>query len=74
VIPPRGGITPPPPAVRAPSGAAESGRVAALVAEANAHYARAQAALRAGDFAAYGNEIDALGRTLAELRRVTETQ
>jgi uncharacterized protein len=71
--PPRGGITPPP-AGRAPSGAVESGRVAALVAEANAHYARAQAALRAGDFAAYGNEIDALGRTLAELRRITETQ
>jgi len=67
--PPRGGITPPSPAVRAP----ESGRVAALVGEANAHYARAQAALRAGDFAAYGNEIDALGRTLAELRRITET-
>jgi uncharacterized membrane protein (UPF0182 family) len=73
-VPPRGGNTSPPPAVRAPSGATESGRVAALVAQANAHYARAQAALRAGDFAAYGTEIDALGRTLAELRRITETQ
>jgi len=42
-----------------------------LTAEASAHYERARAALRAGDFAAYGREIDALGRTLAELRRVT---
>jgi uncharacterized membrane protein (UPF0182 family) len=46
-------------------------RVAALVAEASAHYARAQAALRAGDFATYGREIDALGRVLGELRRLT---
>jgi len=44
-------------------------RVAALAAEANAHYERAQAALRAGDFATYGREIDALGRVLAELKR-----
>jgi uncharacterized protein len=55
--------TPPP----APTG----DRVAALVAEANAHYTRAQAALRSGDFATYGSEIDALGRVLAELRRAT---
>ncbi|HEV2439914.1 MAG TPA: UPF0182 family protein, partial [bacterium] len=50
-----------------------SPRVAALVAEANTHYARAQAALRAGDFATYGKEIDALGRALGELRRITGT-
>jgi hypothetical protein len=46
-------------------------RIAALAAEASAHYARAQAALRAGDFATYGREIDALGRVLADLRRAT---
>ena len=51
----------------------EPARVSSLVADANAHYARAQAALRAGDFATYGKEIDALGRTLRELRRITET-
>ncbi len=62
----------------APGGApaapgASRDRVAALVAEANARYARAQAALRSGDFAAYGREIDALGRVLSELRRATGT-
>ena len=51
----------------------ESTQVTSLVAEANAHYARAEAALRAGDFATYGKEIDALGRTLTELRRITGT-
>ncbi|HET7264587.1 MAG TPA: UPF0182 family protein [bacterium] len=61
-----------PPKVPAGRGA-ESAQVASLVAEANAHYARAQAALRAGDFATYGKEIDALGRALTELRRITGT-
>ena len=37
------------------------------------HYERAQAALRAVDFATYGKEIDALGRVLAELKRATES-
>jgi uncharacterized membrane protein (UPF0182 family) len=54
-----------------PSGASRS-RVASLAAEASTHYERAQVALRAGDFAAYGKEIDALGRVLAELKRATE--
>lgn len=74
-LPPPGG----PPASAAPGRAAQPGplpgpardRVAALAAEADAHYARAQAALRAGDFAAYGREIDALGRVLRELRQAT---
>ncbi|MHB8732464.1 MAG: UPF0182 family membrane protein [bacterium] len=72
VQPPAGSPSgvPSPPETRA-GGAAESPQVAALIAEANAHYARAQAALRAGDFAAYGKEIDALGRALTELRRIT---
>jgi uncharacterized membrane protein (UPF0182 family) len=57
----------------APGGAngASRERITQLAAEASAHYERAQAALRAGDFAAYGREIDALGRALAELKRVT---
>src|SRR5207245_5403326 len=52
---------------RAPAAPRE--RVSALAAEASAHYERAQAALRAGDFATYGRGIDALGRVLVELRR-----
>jgi hypothetical protein len=70
VRPPAGGPSPP---GTPPGGPAESAQVASLVAAANAHYARAQAALRAGDFAAYGKEIDALGRALTELRRITGT-
>jgi uncharacterized membrane protein (UPF0182 family) len=50
--------------------AVPSTRVAVLVAEANAHYVRALAALRSGDFAAYGREIDALGLVLSELKQV----
>jgi len=69
-----GGVGAPAPG-RAPGGAgsAPSPRVAALVAQANAHYASAQAALRAGDFATYGREIAALGSVLQELRRVSAT-
>jgi uncharacterized membrane protein (UPF0182 family) len=39
-----------------------------LVEQANAQYARARAALRQGDFATYGREINALGVTLERLR------
>src|SRR5207253_289522 len=68
-----------PPAAAPPAGpaagvsASSRARIAALAAEAGARYDRAQAALRAGDFAAYGREIDALGRVLAELKRATES-
>ncbi|HYM68309.1 MAG TPA: hypothetical protein VEZ44_01830 [bacterium] len=41
------------------------------MAQANVHYARAQEALRAGDYPTYGREIGALGRVLDELRQVT---
>jgi len=41
---------------------------AALIARANAQYAAAQAALRAGDLATFGRQIQALGRTLAQLK------
>ncbi len=62
----------PGPSVSTPSRPSRD-RVAALATEASAHYARAQAALRSGDFAAYGREIDALGKVLQELRRAAGT-
>ena len=68
-------VSTPPGTTPGPAGApgAPRARVAALVTEANAHYARAQAALRAGDFATYGREVDALGRVLRDLRQATGT-
>jgi hypothetical protein len=41
--------------------------VAGLIAYANAHFEAAQAALRAGDFAAYGREIELVRQALAQL-------
>ena len=41
--------------------------VAGLVAYANAHFEAAQAALRAGDFASYGHEIELVRQALAQL-------
>lgn len=57
-----GGITPPP-VVSAPSAA-----VSRLLREAQAQYDRAIAAQRAGNWAEYGREIQALGATLQRLR------
>jgi uncharacterized membrane protein (UPF0182 family) len=54
---PTGGVIPPPP----------TGDVAALIAYANLHFEQAQAALRAGDFARYGQEIAAVQQALALL-------
>ena len=53
-----------PPSVSARPTAAAS----RLIAQANAQYAAAQAALRAGNLAGFAQEIDALGATLARLR------
>jgi len=50
---------------------APSARVSALIAQANADYEAAQAALRAGDFAAYGREVAALGQVLQQLKQAT---
>lgn len=55
-----------PSSAAAPSPAAEGN--AALAAEARAHYERAIAAQRAGDWAKYGEEIRALGETLERMR------
>ncbi len=51
-----------------PSPGTTSAAAAALIARANSQYAAAQAALRAGDLAAFGRQIQALGKTLAQLR------
>jgi uncharacterized protein len=51
-----------------PSPTPSSGALAALIAKANAQYAAAQAALRRGDLAAFGREVQALGATLAQLK------
>ena len=45
-----------------------TGATAALIAKASAQYAAAQAALRRGDLAAFGRQIQALGKTLAKLK------
>lgn len=50
------------------SGGGAATATRALVIEAGGQYDRAQAALRRGDFAAYGKEITALGQTLRQLR------
>ena len=65
-----GGAPPPgtqPGASRAPA-PVTTAATAALIAKANAQYAAAQAALRRGDLAAFGRQIQALGRTLARLK------
>ncbi|MGH9305569.1 MAG: UPF0182 family protein [Acidimicrobiales bacterium] len=48
-----------------------SGSVANLVAQTEADYAKAQADLKAGDFAAYGQDIKAVGADLAQLKAAT---
>jgi hypothetical protein len=50
------------------TGAAPSGAIADLLREAQTHYDRAIAAQRAGNWADYGRELDALGATIRALR------
>lgn len=57
---------PPPGEEPAPAGTIEE-----LIAAANAHFEAAQAAQRAGDWAAYGQEQEALGRVLQQLQVLT---
>lgn len=56
------------------TGAGEGGPLSAqarqLIAQANREFTAAQAALKAGDFAEYGRQIEALQRTLRELDRL----
>ncbi|MCL4465055.1 MAG: UPF0182 family protein [Chloroflexi bacterium] len=58
---PGSGGTPP------PSTTPTSPAVAQLIAQANAQYAAAQEALRAGDLATFAKDIEALGKILAQL-------
>jgi uncharacterized membrane protein (UPF0182 family) len=73
---PKPGTTPSP-TPTASSGPSPSGSpapaqtVAQLIKSASEHYDRAQAALKAGDFATYGSEIRALNDDLARLRALT---
>ena len=62
-VPLPSGAIPPPPA----------GDVSALVAYANLHFEQAQAALRAGDFARYGQEIAAVESALQLLSQLVGT-
>ena len=67
---PSGTQTAAPAAAQEPAaGTTDSGAVDALANEARAHYDRAIAAQRAGDWATYGNEIRALGGVLERMRR-----
>ncbi|MDP9320498.1 MAG: UPF0182 family protein [Chloroflexota bacterium] len=63
--------TPGPSATPAPSGSAAAATIAQLVKSASDHYANAQAALKNGDFATYGQELKALEADLARLRALT---
>jgi uncharacterized membrane protein (UPF0182 family) len=56
----------PPPTV-GPGQSPPSGDVKALIAYANAHFEAAQAALRAGNFALYGQEMDLVKAALSQL-------
>jgi uncharacterized membrane protein (UPF0182 family) len=64
---PTPGASPTPASSAGPGATPPSGDVAALVAYANDHFERAQAALRAGDFATYGQEIAKVQDALRQL-------
>ncbi|MEW5720288.1 MAG: UPF0182 family protein, partial [Chloroflexota bacterium] len=59
-----------PPSTGAP-GAPTGANVNALIKEANDHYTRAQDALKTGDWATYGKEMQALQQTLDKLMQAT---
>ena len=67
-----GGAPPGTPAGPPPSGGKTSAAAARLIARADAQYAAAQAALRAGDLQEFGRQITALGETLSRLRAVQQ--
>jgi uncharacterized membrane protein (UPF0182 family) len=61
-----GGTTPP--TTTPPTTTPTSPTVTQLIAQANAEYAAAQAALRAGDLSTFAQDIDALGKILTQLQ------
>jgi hypothetical protein len=68
---PSPGATPTPRPTASPGGSPAPGDVAGLVAYANLHFELAQAALRQGDFATYGDEMKLVEAALTELSRLT---
>ncbi len=64
---PSGGPTPTPGPSAAPGETPAAGDVAGWIAYANDHFERAQAALRAGDFATYGDEMAKVQEALRQL-------
>lgn len=62
-----GGAPPPPVEEERPRAERPGRSVAQLIQEASDHFTRAQEAIRQGDFAAYGEEIKALGEILSQL-------
>ncbi len=68
---PTPGGSPTPASTATPGGAAVPADVAGLIAYANLHFELAQSALRAGDFATYGDEMKKVQAALAELSRLT---
>ena len=46
--------------------------IQALIDQAGEHFAAAEQAQRAGDWAAYGRELEALGEVLQQLQTLTE--
>jgi hypothetical protein len=59
-------VEPSPEGVPVPTGTVEE-----LIAAASAHFEAAQAAQRAGDWALYGQEQEALGQVLRQLQALT---
>src|SRR5436309_5848629 len=68
--PPPPAMTPPPSTTPPPTTTPPS-EIAALVKSASDHYNAAQAALKAGDFAEYGRQLQLLENDLAKLRAAT---
>jgi uncharacterized membrane protein (UPF0182 family) len=69
---PTPGTSPTPAPSGSPGASPPAGDVAALVAYANDHFDRAQAALRAGDFATYGAEMAKVQEALRQLNALVK--
>jgi len=63
--------TTPPPSTTPPPTTTPAAEIAALVKSATDHYNAAQTALKAGDFAEYGRQLNLLADDLAKLRAAT---
>jgi uncharacterized protein len=68
-VPHPGAARPQPVEAAAPAGAPAEGDLAALAAQARAHFERALQAQRDGNWALYGEEIKRLGEVLAKMKR-----